>query len=32
MKEEIIADLELDIVEETELPEFDVLLQREYEG
>jgi|JI7StandDraft_1071085.scaffolds.fasta_scaffold148789_2 hypothetical protein len=32
MKEEIIADLELDIVEEAELPEFDVLLQREYEG
>lgn len=32
MNEEIIADLELDLVEEEELPEFDVLLQREYEG
>jgi len=32
MKEEIIADLDLDIVEEVDLPEFDVLLQREYEG
>ncbi len=32
MKEEISQDLELEIVEESELPEFDVLLQQEYQG
>jgi hypothetical protein len=32
MREEICEELELEIVEESELPEFDVLLQREYEA